>query len=192
HRYVTVGVHYLVRQCHEVARARAGVAWDEQSTRRLKNRDAHHVTDAKRDPPWRWSPDTRCVGPASSFWRGLIPDAPLVHKTRLSRRGEGEDSSDSTGDGRDESSCPDRASPRLPPPCNVATSNLRAPGGHALSLRRREPSVPEPRWRLATAPKSRLVPMRAVTAVSQCKWRKPLLAPAASRRAPRDRRRAPA
>jgi hypothetical protein len=129
----------LVWQCHEVARARAGVAWDEQSTRGLKNRDAHHVTDAKRDPPWRWSPDTGCVGSASSFWRGLILDAALVHKTRLSRRGESEDYSDRTCDGRDDSACPDRASARLPPPCNVATSNLRA-----LSLRRREPGVPEP------------------------------------------------
>src|SRR5262249_39634774 len=93
------------RQCHEVARARAGVAWDEQSTRGLKNRDAHHGTDAKRDPPWGWPPDTRCVDPASSFWRGLIPDAARVHKTRLSRRGESEDYSDSTRDGRDDSAC---------------------------------------------------------------------------------------
>jgi hypothetical protein len=62
HCYVAVGVHYLVRQRHEVAGSRAGVAWDEQPTRGLKNRDAHYVTDAKRDAPrGRKQKLTKCV-----------------------------------------------------------------------------------------------------------------------------------
>jgi hypothetical protein len=48
-RYVAVGIHYLLRQ-------RAGLAWDEESTRlSLKDRDAHHIPDAKRDPSRRQS-----------------------------------------------------------------------------------------------------------------------------------------
>jgi hypothetical protein len=55
-RYVAVGIHYLLRQHHEVAGSRAGLAWDEESTRlSLKDRDAHHIPDAKRDPSRRQS-----------------------------------------------------------------------------------------------------------------------------------------
>jgi hypothetical protein len=49
-------IHYLLRQRHEVAGSRAGLAWDEESTRlSLKDRDAHHIPDAKRDPSRRQS-----------------------------------------------------------------------------------------------------------------------------------------
>src|SRR5262249_14883922 len=101
HCYVAVGVHYLVRQRHEVAGSRAGVAWDEQPTRGLKNRDAHYVTDAKRDPPRQWCMGLRRVGPASSFCRSVISAAALVHKTRISRSRESEDYSDSSCGGED-------------------------------------------------------------------------------------------
>jgi hypothetical protein len=98
HSYVAVGVHYLVRQCHEVAGSRAGVAGDEQSTRALKNRDAHHVTDAKRDPR-RWSMGIPC---ASSFCRSLILGAALVQKTRIRRWRESAKYSDSACGSRDD------------------------------------------------------------------------------------------
>lgn len=97
----------MVRQRHEVAGSRAGVAWDEQPARGLKNRDAHYVTDAKRDPPRQWCTGLRCVGPASSFCRSVIFAAALVYKTRISRSRESEDYSDSSCGGEDNGARPD-------------------------------------------------------------------------------------
>src|SRR5262245_56053602 len=88
------------------ARSRAGVAWDEQPTRGLNNRDAHYVTNAKRDPPRQWCTGLRCVGPASSFCRSVIFAAALVHKTRISRSRESEDYSDSSCSGEDNGARP--------------------------------------------------------------------------------------
>ena len=96
----------MARQRHEVAGSRAGVAWDEQPTRGLKNRDAHYVTDAKRDSPRQWCMGLRRVGPASSFCRSVIFAAALVHKTRISRsRASGY--SDSSCGGEDNGARPD-------------------------------------------------------------------------------------
>src|SRR5262249_16147893 len=102
-----VGVHYLVWQRHEVAGSRGGVAWDEQPTRGLKNREAHSVTHAKRDPSRPWWTGLRCVDPASSFYRSLIFAAALVHKTRISRWRESEDYFDSSCGGEDNGARPD-------------------------------------------------------------------------------------
>src|SRR5262249_34000213 len=92
---------------HEVAGSRAGVAWDEQPIRGLKNRSAHYVTDAKRDPPRQWCTGLRCVGPTSSFCRSVIFAAALVYKTRISRSRESEDYSDSSCGGEDNGARPD-------------------------------------------------------------------------------------
>ena len=80
--------YYLVRHRNEVTRPRAGLAWEEEPTRlSLKDRDAHHIPDAKRDPSrWRSTgKHIRCVGSAlsscSSFCRSVIPRAAFLHRT---------------------------------------------------------------------------------------------------------------
>src|SRR5262249_17857470 len=100
--YVAVGVHYLVRECHEVAGARASVVWDEHSTGGFKNRDAHHLTAAKNNLLRRGPPGICRGGPASSFCRNVILSAAPAHKTRISRWRESKNCSDSRRGGKDD------------------------------------------------------------------------------------------
>jgi len=63
----------LVWQRHEVAGSRAGVAWDEQPTRGLKNRDAHHVTDASVIPRGRGGRAFAALTPHPAFAASYLP-----------------------------------------------------------------------------------------------------------------------
>jgi hypothetical protein len=104
HRDVAVGIHDLVRQRDEVTGSRAGLARDEEPTRlSLKDRNAHDVSDAERDPWRRLGKHIRGAGLALSSWgRGMIlGTAPLLGMRNRRWREERNDEDTRDGTGKD-------------------------------------------------------------------------------------------